>query len=826
MTEMTIDPPASPPIAGTGYRRAARRSLWAGVLLLVLTLLLYALTLDNGLQPEELVGGDLITHQYAQVQARPSNAPGYPLYTMGGWLWFHTLRPLVGLTTSAAPNPLPILSSYSTLWALLALGLLYAILNHITRSPRHPAGNWPLAFVLSAFYAVTYFFWYYATTTEQYTSAIAQTLAIVYVYFLWRDQVRGARGEGRHSSTELSTVNCQRSIANEARGEGRGARGEPDPSAISNQQSAIDNGQRSIANEARGEGRGARGEPDPSAISNQQSAIDDGQRSIVNEARGEGQDSNTELSMANGQRSIVNEARGEPDPSAISNQQSAIDDGQRSLANDPTSAARASQSLTISNQQLTINNYLLSAPTLLILLAFLCGLSLAHMLTVAFIVPPLVIAIVWEEPRVLRNGRLLLAVIVAALLPLLSYAYVYARGAVHPEWWGAGEWSSAGEWFWAFVSTAQGRDELARGFQATCAFFDGGFPDLIWGELSLPFLVVGLLGIARLGRKPAFVLYATLLIYLVFDWMYRCGNWYQVILPAYPLILLGVAAAADWWEARFMPRRWLAYAPLALLVVAIAWRFDASWPRANSHNRPEDTGLDRAAILLDQPLPQGAGLFAPVADALALDYLVNIWGIRPDLHVVSSSTAGPLLDAGGTVLATLDAAPILLEELVTDSPPIRSPFGADWLALAAQPLAPPAAPSVAIDAALGDGVTLSAYSVQPAPTGSPVTHAAPALDVTLFWQIGGAWPAGYGISLRPIAGGAMIPDATTGGVIQRDAAAPVQALVAPDSASPLADTYRIPMPESADGVMLIVYRATDGGFENLLELPLTVPPLP
>jgi len=691
MTEMTIDPPASPPIADsrTGYRRAARRRLWAGVLLLVLALLLYALTLDNGLQPEELVGGDLITHQYAQVQARPSNAPGYPLYTLGGWLWFHAFRPLVSLTTSAAPNPIPILSSYSTLWALLALGLLYAILNLITRSPRHPAGNWPLAFVLSAFYAVTYFFWYYATTTEQYTSAIAQTLAIVYVYFLWRDQLRGARGEERHSSTELSTVNCQRSIANDPNGSGSG---EPAPSAISNQQSAIDDGQRSIANEARGEGRDSNtelsmangqrsivndptgagsGEPAPSAISNQQSAIDDGQRSIVNEARGEERG-----------------ARGEPAPSAISNQQSAIDDGQRSIANDPTSAARESQSLTINNQQLTINNYLLSAPTLLILLSFLCGLSLAHMLTVAFIVPPLVIAIVWEEPRVLRNGRLLLAVIVAALLPLLSYAYVYARGAAHPEWWGAGEWSSAGEWFWAFVSTAQGRDELARGFQATCAFFDGGFPELIWGELSIPLLVVGLVGIARLGRKPAFVLYATLLIYLVFDWMYRCGNWYQVILPAYPLILLGVAAAADWWEARFMPRRWLAYAPLALLVVAIAWRFDASWPRANSHDRPEDTGLARAALLLDQPLPQGAGLFAPVTDALALDYLVNIWGIRPDLHVVSSSTAGPLLDAGGTVLATLDAAPILLEELVTDSPPIRSPFGADWLALAAQPLAP------------------------------------------------------------------------------------------------------------------------------------------
>ena len=216
MTETIADPPAHDPDA----RRAARRRTWAALVLLALALLLYTLTLDNGLQAEELIGGDLITHQYAQVQARPSNAPGYPLYTMGGWLWFHALRPLAALTTTAPPNPLPILSSYSTLWALLALGLLYAILTHITRSPRHPAGNWPLAWLLSAFYAVTYFFWYYATTTEQYTSAIAQTLAIVYVYLLWRDQLRGARGEGRSRNTELSMANGQRSTVN-----GRGAKG-------------------------------------------------------------------------------------------------------------------------------------------------------------------------------------------------------------------------------------------------------------------------------------------------------------------------------------------------------------------------------------------------------------------------------------------------------------------------------------------------------------------------------------------------------------------------------------------------------------------------
>ena len=58
------------------------------------------------------------------------------------------------------------------------------------------------------------------------------------------------------------------------------------------------------------------------------------------------------------------------------------------------------------------------------------------------------------------------------------------------------------------------------------------------------------------------MLYATLAIYLLFDWMYRCGNWYQVILPAYPLLLLGVAALADRWERHWLgSRRWLAYAP-------------------------------------------------------------------------------------------------------------------------------------------------------------------------------------------------------------------------------------------------------------------------
>ena len=91
--------------------------------------------------PDELTGGDLITHQYAQVQGRPSNAPGYPLYTMGGWLWFRA----GGWLLSWLFNPIQILSFYSTLWGLASLFLLYLILLRIS------GPQWWLAPLLTGF---------------------------------------------------------------------------------------------------------------------------------------------------------------------------------------------------------------------------------------------------------------------------------------------------------------------------------------------------------------------------------------------------------------------------------------------------------------------------------------------------------------------------------------------------------------------------------------------------------------------------------------------------------------------------------------------------
>lgn len=634
---------------------------WGGLLLVLAFAFIYALTLDTGLQPYELHGGDLITHQYAQVQARPGNAPGYPIYTIGGWLWFHTWHRLLNTLGQLYPNPMPILSSYSTLWALIALWLLYAILGHLLGKNRQPWLATLFCLLLTSFFGVTYFFWYYATTTEQYSSAVAQTLAIVYLYLLWDA--------------------------------------------------------------------------------------------------------------------------------------------------DPTRRSR------------------------LYWLAFLCGISLAHMLTVALIVPPLVGVVLWRDRSLLRSPRAIIFSIVAAALPLASYAYVYLRGALHPAWWGRGHWASPQEWFWAFVSTAQGRDEMAWAFEPGRPFFGNGFPETIWQELSLPLLTLGLVGIARLPRRHAFLLYGTLLLYFIFCWLYRFGNWFQVILPAYPLILLGIVPLYQSLQGNTTVARLGRFFVLAALTFTIVWRIEQSLPAANSRHRAEDTALARAAILLDQQLPEDARLFAAVDDTLALSYLTEIWGIRPDIKTLNSRDANDDLLDGGTVYATFDATPALVSELTIT--PTRDGFSPDWIELE-NPASGETLPiSTTTLYTITPDLLLATYSTKLSPTGNPLSPPTePGIDVMLVWHLPtGIWPANLSISLRPTYQGAPIIDPATGQPIQQDTARPLNGLwldqpIAPSSTSPTAihDPYRLPqpaaLPNRADGLLLILYTQNDSGFTNIAEIPL------
>jgi hypothetical protein len=652
------------------------------LILLSLSLVLYLSTLDNGFQPHELHGGDLITHQYAQVQARPSNAPGYPFYTMGGFLWFHTLHPLIAWLSPELPNPIPILSSYSTLWALLALLCLYVLTAHVCAQQGYH--GWLIPWLATAFFTVTYFFWYYATTTEQYSSAVAHLLVIFYLYTKWRRS---------------------------------------------------------------------------------------------------------------------------PPP-----------------------------------------NYLY-----LFLLAFFSGLSLSHMLTIALVVPPLVAVILFDAPFLLRDWRAMTGSILAAALPLVGYIYVYVRGASNPHWWGTGSWTTPEAWFWDFVSTSQGREELLWGFEPDRDFWGNGFPELIWHELSLPLLLLGLIGIALLRRHFAMLLYGTLALHLLFCWAYRYGNWYQVIIPAYPIVIIGVAACTSRLsvalhravgENAFLrpnwPHRALPFLPHICLLIALLWRIDSSLPAANSRNRPGDTALNSAAILLDQPIPTNAALFAGVDEALALQYLTTIWAIRDDLKVATTGEAAGLLMAGKCLFVHLPALPLFLSEQPSNLHANLHVDGVspDWMAVSKVGSAGCTvdasdllgiSPSAAID-----DISLHTYSVRTAPQGKPVlTVEAPAVDLTLYWDLpGGDWPEEWSISVRPQYNGAYYQpvDPADGTIIQYDRPGPVLVRLA----HPLhtrgdhivTDSYRLTLPNGSllpTTAEVVIYRQAEGQFQNLAEIVLPLP---
>ena len=667
----------------------------AGVVLIAATLL-YLFTLDNGLRPDELTGGDLITHQYAQVEGRPSNAPGYPLYVMGGWIWFRLGRTAL----SWALNPIEILSLYSTWWALASLLLLYLILLRVNR------GQWLPAGLLTAFYAITYFFWYYSVTTEQYTSAVLQTLLVIWLALRWDQAPRD---------------------------------------------------------------------------------------------------------------------------------------------------------------------------TTLLWLAFICGTMLANMLTTLFILPPLLWFILFrrnmESPHLhlrqvqvsssgisslflyhyLKRPKLIFQAVGLALLPLVSYAYVYIRGAQHPEWRGAGQWPSTWAWFMQFLTIQQGRDELAPGLTLH-NFFTNEFPALMGHELTWLVFLGGLVGLACLGRRRAIFLYSTLAIYFIFSWAYRFGNWFQVIIPAYPIFIIGFAAGlrriSESTSQRVtqplnpsasLPLRGLRraghpttqnkivhYSLFIVLIALLFYRFTTNLPRANQHNLPTDTGLDPGwALLADQPVTP-ALISGNFAERVALQYLTTVWGVVPSIYPTDAGdlTPPPNVDRAGLVTyISRAAAPSTTLQLAQVHPQAA---GEQLIELESMPRykLPQAATPLNVDFAgqlkLAGWEPVKEAQFLPDDVAKRLPRAN--WQIALYWQSLQKLNANYTISVRPLAGGQLITENGTPLIQDHQ---PVWGFYPTNRWVPgelVRDVYALTLPEGIrpDAAQIIIYQTTETGFENLAETTIVL----
>lgn len=630
-------------------KRPFKPAVLAGVLVIGIALALYVSTLDTGLRLEELHGGDLVTHQYAQVQARPSNAPGYPLYTMGGWLWFHMGRELL----SPLFNPTAILSLYSTLWGALSLLVLYILLREVTDD------NWPVAALMTLFYAFTYFFWYYSCSTEQYTSAVFQTLLMVLWAFRW-ERTR--------------------------------------------------------------------------------------------------------------------------------------------------------------------------ADKYLYLLAFMTGLCLANLVTVLFLLPPLLVLIVTGRPRVLRQPKLIGACVVLALVPLLSYVYVYVRGAQHPEWWGAGEWRSAGEWFVSFISTQQGRDEMTW----TLGPLTAEFPGLIFWDMSVIGVLLALWGWWLLGRRRGAFLFGVLALYLLFSYIDRFGNWYQVFMPVYPLLVVGMAVAFNrvwrWMDGR-KRELWWRLALLIAMGALVASRLTYPDPRAFQRNRPDDDGLSLGWALLSDWPTQGATIIGDADQFVSLEYLTKIWGVRSDVRAAQLNEAPGLISHQQPDLYfTRQVSPLVMQEAGVTLYPAG--HGAELVALRSAPLLELPHSAHAVDIVIGDSLWLVGYQFVQAesspPWYVPAEEPVGKFHLTLYWRANEGMDRDWSISVRPTWHGQLLPAGA--GIVQMDVVHPVLGLY-PMSAwttgEIVRDDYVIPVraDQKFDGAQIVVYGAVGDGFENLgvVDLPLAYP---
>jgi hypothetical protein len=604
-------------------------SLWAGLTVILISLILYLVTLDNGLEPWQLGGGDLITHHYAQAQLRFANAPGYPLYTVLGWVWFQVGNALL----SAWFNATEILSFFSTIWGLSSLAVLYLLLLELTER------NWIVASLVTFFYATTFFFWYYSIASEEYTSGVLQTALIILFAFRW--------------------------------------------------------------------------------------------------------------------------------------------------------------------ERTREDKYILW-------LALMVGLALANLITVLLALPALLFFIIKAEPGIVRRGRMLAQSALLVFLPLLSYAYVYIRGAQHPEWRGEGQWSSTVAWFLNFVTIPQGRGELSLSL--------GG-----WGpeplthipnELTVFGLLAGLVGIAFLGWRRGGFLYGIILGYVPFVYLDRFGNWFQAIMPLYLILALGVGVLADRLWRRFpgWPRA-LMIMGLALLIVNRLW---VNFPLADQRDKPVDTALEMGqAILADRP-PSQAIISGNYEENLSLQYLTQIWGEREDLQVVITDDFLELWNLGEENLyLTRGAAAFVLPELA--GRPHLSSHGLQLMAARQRPNREAPDMDERLDADVGDNLRLLGYDQPPAGEG---------LHLALYWQATGTMDTDYAVSVRPTQDGELLFH--DGQLVQQDHAHPVWGYYPISTWQPgeiVRDGYLIPIPAGVEynGATVVVYYMTEEGFEDLgtVSFPLT-----
>jgi hypothetical protein len=271
---------------------------------------------------------------------------------------------------------------------------------------------------------------------------------------------------------------------------------------------------------------------------------------------------------------------------------------------------------------------------LLVGLALLFGLGMAHHVTMVFLIAPSAIYVLASDPGVLRR-RVLLAGVAAFGLGLLFYLYLPIRAAADPLM----NWGNPDSWP-RFLDHV-----FARSYQG----YLGGRPvgdvlarvpvvaRLLLEQFTWPGFVLALLGLAELARvRPGFgrMLIGYLVLTIAFTLMYNAKDGEVYLLPT-ALVLapcLGLGAAH---LAGSPGGRWLA---LAAVVAIPLWQLATNW--AEMDLSADRTAITYARDTLSSAPRDGVVVLDQDEETFALWYAQAVEGLRPDVAVVDSRALG------------------------------------------------------------------------------------------------------------------------------------------------------------------------------------------
>jgi len=449
--------------------------------------------------------------------------------------------------------------------------------------------------------------------------------------------------------------------------------------------------------------------------------------------------------------------------------------------------------------------------------ALVFGLGLTHHRMIALLAPAALVFVIWTDPSLLRRPRRWLPLLLCALAPLILYLCLPIRGRV------------TGSLDGTFTPTARGTLDwiLARGYSV---FLTGNpfgvsrdlgtYLGLFLNQFGVVLNLAALLGLAtawRYGARRYVLLLLATVGQIAFGAAYKVQDIDVFFIPAFMLVALwaalGMITLVKWIESSLthyssLVTRYSSLITSLLAIILLAQPTVTAFRAFPQQDRSRAWGVyDYGADMLANIAP-GGEVVGLLGETTLLRYFRDALGQRPDILVIPA-------DAEAARFAALDAALAagLPVYLTRDLPGAAARYSLD----AAGPLiavSPKAAPTAApAGRPIGAGIVLVEAHAE-----VRRTHLGPVVRLTLTWAATAPVAEELKVSARLL-------DAT-GQVVAADDRVPVHFAYPTTAWAPgerVQDVYDLAQPAGAAdgpyGVLVILYRAADGGEVGRAELP-------